>query len=344
MNRILKKSILNWMIPVAILFFTTLFPLTMFGQNNSKFLNQASIEVFHPDFEKIIDPIAKVELLADGMQWTEGPVWNEKGNYLLFSDPRLNIIYKWSLNHGLEQFLNPAGYQGADVYSDEPGTNGLLINHQGHLIACDHGNRRIVQIDLTTKKLKPLSLYWNNKRFNSPNDICQHQRGDYFFTDPPYGLPGRERDTVNREITENGVYRLDSSGKSTQIISNLTRPNGIALSNKQDKLYVAISDLKHPFIMEYRLNNKLEVDDSIVLVDFKKKFPSETMVADGIKVHTDGYIFAAAGNGIIIFNNTGKLLGRIKLGVATANCNFGSDGYLYITASDKLLRLPLRKL
>ncbi|WP_270087725.1 SMP-30/gluconolactonase/LRE family protein [Sphingobacterium sp. SYP-B4668] len=319
-------------------------PLVIFGQTSPKIFEGATIQVMHPDFKKIIAPTAKVELLADGMQWTEGPVWVKQGNYLLFSDPRLNTVYKWSLNNGLEKFLTPAGYQGTDFYSEEPGTNGLLINKDGHLVACDHGNRRIVEIDLATKEMNPLSTHWQQQRFNSPNDICQHQRGDYFFTDPPYGLPNRERDTINREIQANGVYRLDRSGKTTQLISNLTRPNGIALSSRQDKLYVAISDGKNPYIMEYPLKDNLEVGEGRIFVDFKSKFPTEHVAADGIKVHSDGYVFAAAGNGIIVMNSKGELLGRIKLGTATANCNFGGDGHLYITASDKLLRVPLLNL
>jgi gluconolactonase len=323
---------------------TILFSSPVFGQTSSKFYDQAKIELFHPDFKKIIDPLTKIELLADGFQWTEGPVWVQNGNYLLFSDTRLNTIYQWSSKNGLEKFIQPAGYQRTENYSDEPGTNGLVINKKGHLVACDHGNRRIVQIDLATRKFIPLSTHWNQLRFNSPNDICQHDQGDYFFTDPPYGLPKREQDTVNREIVSNAVYRLDPSGKAIQIITNLTRPNGIALSTKLDKLYVAISDHKHPFIMEYSLNNKLEVSKPEIFVDFRLKFPSEPMAADGIKVHPDGYIFAAAGNGIIILNDKGDVMGRIKLGIATANCNFGGDGYLYITASDKLLRVPLLKL
>lgn len=326
-----------------VLLLIILLPSALLGQTSSKFFDGAKIEMFHADFKKIIDPLTKIELLADELQWTEGPVWVHEGNYLLFSDTRLNTIYKWSLKNGLEKFLKPAGYQGAEVYSEEPGTNGLLINHEGHLVACDHGNRQIVQIDLATQKFTPLSTHWNQHRFNSPNDICQHDQGDYFFTDPPYGLPNREQDTVNREILSNGVYRLDPSGKTTQIIANLTRPNGIALSTKQDKLYVAISGHKHPFIMEYPLNNKLEVGKGQIFVDFRLIFPSEPMAADGIKVHSNGYVFAAAGNAVIIMNSQGKLLGRIKLGTATANCNFGGDGYLYITASDKLLRIRLQK-
>ncbi len=332
----------NIKLTVAIL--TIIFSSPVFGQTPSKFYDQAKIEVFHPDFKKIIDPLIKIELLAEGFQWTEGPVWVQKGNYLLFSDTRLNTIYKWSSKNGVEKFIQPAGYQGTEIYSEEPGTNGLVINKEGYLVACDHGNRQIVQIDLNKRKFTPLSTHWKQLRFNSPNDICQHDHGDYFFTDPPYGLPNREVDTINREIISNGVYRLDSFGNAIQIISNLTRPNGIALSTKQDKLYVSISDHQHPFIMEYSLNNKLEVGKPEVFVDFKLKFPSEPMAADGIKVHPDGYVFAAAGSGIIILNDKGDVIGRIKLGIATANCNFGGDGYLYITASDKLLRVHLLKL
>lgn len=331
-------------IQVQVVLLSLLFPSSIFAQTNSKFYDQAKIEIFHSDLKKIIDPLTKIELLTEGLQWTEGPVWVQKGNYLLFSDTRLNTIYQWSSKNGLEKFIQPAGYQGAEIYSDEPGTNGLVINKKGHLVACDHGNRQIVQIELAARKLTPLSTHWNKLRFSSPNDICQHDYGDYFFTDPPYGLPNREQDTINREIVSNGVYRLDPSGKTTQIITNLTRPNGIALSSKQDKLYVAISDHQYPFIMEYSLNKKLEVGKPEIFVDFRLKFPSESMAADGIKVHPDGYIFAAAGNGIIILNNKGEVLGRIKLGIATANCNFGGDGYLYITASDKLMRVPLQKL
>jgi len=325
-------------VPILILL---LLPAMLLGQIVPKVFEGATIQVMHPDFKKIVAPLAKVEQLADGMQWTEGPVWVKEGSYLLFSDTRLNTIYKWSAKMGLEKFLAPAGYQGADFYSDEPGTNGLLINKNGHLAACDHGNRRIVEIDLATKKLTPLSTHWNQQQFNSPNDICQHHRGDYFFTDPPYGLPNRERDTINRQIKANGVYRMDPSGKTFQLISNLTRPNGIALSTKQDKLYVAVSDGKNPYIMEYPLKDNLEVGEGGIFVDFKAKFPTEHVAADGIKIHSDGYVFAAAGNGIIVLNSKGELLGRIKLGMATANCNFGGDGHLYITASDKLLRIPL---
>ncbi|MGO1597001.1 MAG: SMP-30/gluconolactonase/LRE family protein [Sphingobacterium sp.] len=299
------------------------------------------IEVLDPQLEKIINIDAEVELLADGMQWTEGPVWVKQGGFLLFSDPALNTIYRWDEENGLVEFIKPSGYEGTDGYSSEPGTNGLLVNHDGDLIACDHGNRRIARIDIATKQKEALVDRWDGKRFNSPNDICQHPSGDYYFTDPPYGLPDREKDTINREIEANGVYRLDKNGDVEQIISDLDRPNGIALSGDATKLYVALSDGSKPYIMEYALTDGKPTDDGKIFFDFKKHFPDESMAADGIKVDEKGNVFAAAGDGVCIISPEGEVLGRIRTGHSTANCAFSDDGYLYITASQYLFRASL---
>lgn len=286
----------------------------------------------------------QVELLASGMQWTEGPVWVNEGQYVLFSDPALNTIYKWDPNDGHRPFIHPSGYAGPEKYSDEPGTNGLLINLQGELIACDHGNRRIVTIDLATQEKTTLVDKWDGKRFNSPNDICQHPNGDYYFTDPPYGLPDREKDTLNREIVENGVYRLKTDGTVEQVISDLTRPNGIALSPDARTLYVAISDGKQPYIMSYTLDNGQIVGDGEIYFNFKSQFPGEPMTADGIKVDAMGNVFAAAGDGVILISPQGNVISRIRTGHRTANCAFSDDGYLYITATAHLFRIPLSKI
>lgn len=281
------------------------------------------------------------EVLADGFQWAEGPVWVSNGSYLLFSDPRRNTIFKWKEGEGLTEFLKPSGYAGEQWYSDEPGTNGLLINQQGELIACDHGNRRIVQIDLESKEKATLIDRWEGRRFNSPNDIAQHPGGSYYFTDPPYGLPDREQDTLHREIAENGVYRVTRDGSVKQVIGNLARPNGIAVSPKGDKLYVALSDGQAPYIMAYTIKENGDLEAGSIFFDFKKQFPEETINADGIKVDPMGNLFAAAGNGVVIMDSSGKLLGRIETGVHTANCAFGDDGYLYMTSKDKLQRIKL---
>jgi len=300
------------------------------------------IEVLDPGMENLIDVDSPIEIIASGMKWAEGPVWVEQYSYLLFSDPSKNIIYKWDEENKLEEFLNPSGYAGEDYYSDEPGTNGLLINQQGELIACDHGNRRISQISLDSKQSNSLVDRWEGKKFNSPNDLCQHPNGDYYFTDPPYGLPGRTEDTINREIHQNGVYRLSKDGQITQIIKNLDRPNGIALSANGQKLFVALSDGNKPFIMVYQLSKDGHMGEGKVYFDFAKHFPGENLAADGIKIDSKGFIYAAAGDGVIVIDAEGKAMGRIRSGIRSSNCALASDGYLYMTASDKLLRVKIK--
>ncbi len=304
---------------------------------------QTKIEILNPSMKKIIQSDVQIENLGAGMVWAEGPVWSMKGQYLLFSDPRLNTIFQWDEKNGLRPFLKPSGYEGETWYSDEPGTNGLLINSEGMLIACDHGNRRIAQIDLTSKEKRTVVSDWKGKRFNSPNDICEHPQGFYFFTDPPYGLPGRLTDTINREIEQNGVYRFNKKDQSvSQVISNLDRPNGIALSPDGKKLYVALSDDAKPYLMVYKLKNANIVGDAEVFFDFGKSFPSEKLRADGIKVDSTGNVYAAAGDGVLVINKQGHAIGRIRSGVRTANIAFGADQYLYMTASDRLFRVKLK--
>lgn len=307
------------------------------------FAQTTKIEILKPGMQKIISAKAIIENLGEGMVWAEGPVWNNRGNYLLFSDPRLNTIYRWDKKDGLRPFIKPSGYEGAEWYSDEPGTNGLLINKEGDLIACDHGNRRITKINLSTKDKTALVSKWEGKRFNSPNDLCEHPLGYYFFTDPPYGLPGRLNDTSNREIAQNGVYRVNKADNSVQqVINNLARPNGIAVNSDGSKLYVALSDDAKPYLMVYDLENANIKGEGRVFVDFEKAFPTEKLRADGIKVDRNGNVFAAAGDGVVVIGPDGTAIGRIRSGIRTANCAFGADGYLYMTASDRLLRVKLK--
>lgn len=305
---------------------------------------QTKIEILDPSFLKLIDSTSQVEILADGMKWAEGPVWDGKNKRLLFSDPALNTIFSWDEKNGKEVFLHPSGFDGKGRYSDEPGTNGLLINKFGKLIACDHGNRRIASIDLDKKTKNSVASKWERKRFNSPNDICEHPAGYYFFTDPPYGLPDREKDSVNKEIPFNGVYCLAADGRVSLLIDDLDRPNGIALSPNAERLFVALSDGNNPYIMCYGLNGKHVQDKGTVFFDFRQHFPNELMAADGIKINKQGDVFAAAGKSIVVINKHGDVIGRIHTGIPTANCAFGDDGYLYITAKDKLMRVRLKSL
>lgn len=315
---------------------------TVYTQAQQTYPALGKTDVYNDAFNNLVAKDAKIEVIATGLKWAEGPVWVKNGGYLLFSDAPQNTIFRWDEKAGLQPFLKPSGYTGIGQYSDEPGSNGLIINNKGNLVACEHGDRRISEMPLTGGGKVTLADGWQGKRFSSPNDICQHSNGTYYFTDPPYGLPGREGDTQNRQIKENGVYSIDPQGNVKQIIANLNRPNGIALSPDEKTLYVAQSDGKNPQIMQYPVKDDGTVGAGSVFFDFSKyeKQLGKTG-ADGIKVDTQGNMYAAAAQGIVVISAKGELLGRLHTGVPTANCNFG-EGYLYITAHHYICRVKLK--
>ncbi|TRW24706.1 SMP-30/gluconolactonase/LRE family protein [Flavobacterium zepuense] len=302
------------------------------------------VKSYDASFDKILSPNAKIEVIVTGLVWAEGPAWVKNGNYLLFSDAPQNTIFKWEPKEGVKPFLKPSGYTGLGQYSDEPGSNGLLINKDGELVACEHGDRRISKMNMTLGGKLSIADRYQGKPFNSPNDICQHSNGTYFFTDPPYGLPGREGDTVNRQIEQNGVYSVAPDGKVVMIEANLKRPNGIALSPDESMLYVCQSDGSAPYIMSYPVKKDGTVGKGSIFFDFSKAGSGlNKAAADGMKIDAAGNIYAGAAQGIVVISPKGKVLGKIETGVPTSNCAFGADGYLYITAHHYVCRIQLLK-
>ena len=300
--------------------------------------------------DKLIPKDARIEVLASGFVWAEGPVWvrprdGQAGNFLLFSDVPQNTIYKWTEADGLTPFLKPSGYTGLLPYSEEPGSNGLTIDKQGRLITCEHGDRRISAMPLTGGGGKQtLADRIDGKRLNSPNDVVAHSNGSYYFTDPPYGLPKRENDP-SRETAVFGVYRIKPTGTggfmTTAVVSDLTRPNGVALSADEKTLYVAQSDPARPVIMAYAITADGSVGAGRVFFDAlplaKQGLPG---APDGLKTDRDGNVWSTGPGGVLVISPTGELLGRIETGEATANCAWGDDGStLYITADMFLCRI-----
>ncbi len=310
---------------------------SLFGQNSK---NIGQIITIDPDFQKLIAPTAKIEVLASGFNWSEGPVWNKADNCLYFSDVPENKVYRWKEGEEVSVFLEPSGFTGLSPYSLEPGSNGLIINNKGELVSCEHGDRRLSILPLQHGGKYTLADNWQGKRFNSPNDLVQAKNGTYYFTDPPYGLPDREN-AKTREIDLFGVYKVNSDRVVHLVISNLTRPNGVALSPDEKILYVAQSDPEKAIIMSYPIlengnlgKGKMFYDTTPMVKQGLKGLP------DGIKTDINGNVFSTGPGGILVFNPKGKLLGRIDTGEATANCNWGNDGsYLYITADMYLCRI-----
>lgn len=297
-----------------------------------------------PRLDKLIPKNAQIEVLASGFDWSEGPVWMKArdgaGAYLLFSDVPQNTIFKWTEKDGLSTFLKPSGYTGVGSYGNEPGSNGLTIDRQGRLIACEHGDRRVTAMPLTGGGKKTLADNYNGKRFNSPNDVVAHSNGSYYFTDPPYGLPQKETDPT-RETDGFGVYRISPTGTLSIITNELTRPNGIAFSPDEKTLYVAQSDPNRPVIMAYSLLADGSAGKGrVVFGDEGLKKQGLTGGFDGMKVDRDGNLWATGPGGVLVLSPTGEFLGHIKTGVATANCAWGDDGStLYITADMYLCRV-----
>ncbi|PCJ93202.1 MAG: gluconolactonase [Flavobacteriaceae bacterium] len=300
--------------------------------------------VENPKFNDLIAKNAKIEVLAEGFTWAEGPVWSKEGEFLLFSDVPENTIFKWKEGEGLSTFLKPSGYTGIHPYSLEPGSNGLIINNNGELVACEHGDRRVTRMPLNGGGGKfPIADSWQGKRFNSPNDVVQAANGTYYFTDPPYGLPDREH-APTREIDIFGVYKVDTDGNITLAIQGLTRPNGVALSPDESILYVAQSDPDAAYIMAYNILPNGDLGKGKLLFDATPMVKAGLSgLPDGLKTDKHGNIFTTGPGGVLILTASGELLGRIATGEATANVNWGNDGsVLYITADMYLARIQTK--
>jgi len=292
-----------------------------------------------PAFDKLIDKNAAIEVLADSFIWAEGPAWVKDSNYLVFSDVKKNSIYKWKEGEGLSEFLKPSGYTGRMRYSDEPGSNGLLINSQGQLVLCEHGDRRISVMPLAGGGKRTLADNYHGKRFNSPNDIIQKSNGDYYFTDPAYGLP---KDSLNSSNVL-GLYRLSADGVVTLLADNMT-PNGLAFSPDEKFLYVLQSLPDKPFIIAFAMKPDGTIGKGKVFFDASqmlKERPGE--LPDGMKTDVNGNLFTTGPGGVLVISPAGKVLGKIDTDQRAANCAWGDDGStLYITATNLLCRIKTK--
>lgn len=291
----------------------------------------------------LIAPDASFEILATGFKWSEGPLWVDSLQAVLFSDVPTNKIYKWSLKDSLSIYLEYAGHTGEGNKDSNRGSNGLLLDSENNLLLCQHGDRRIARLDADLSDPKPqfitLADAYENKPFNSPNDLDIDRDGNIYFTDPPYGQPGNK----TAEIGINGVFKVAPSGAVSMLIDSLNRPNGIALSLNQKMLYVNQSDKEKPFLYRYEIAADGSLVNGKVLFDFRPFTKQFKGMPDGLKIHKSGNIFATGPGGVHIISPAGKHLATIETGKRSANCAFDSDqNYLYTTTTDMLLRIALK--
>jgi gluconolactonase len=297
---------------------------------------QARIVRLDPGLDRIVPQGARLEKLAGGFQFTEGPVWHPDG-YLLFSDPNANTIYRWAPEGAVSVYRGKSGYTGFDIGRyRQPGSNGLTLDRDGLLTINEHGNRRVTRLE-RTGRITVLADRYDGKRLNSPNDLVYRSDGSLYFTDPPFGLPAVFEDPA-KELPFSGVYRL-RDGRVTLLTKELSGPNGIAFSPDEKYLYVGNWDLERKVLMRYEVNPDGTIANGKVFYDFTRE--AEPVALDGIKVDVEGNVYVSAPAGVWILSAEGKALGRIVPPEHDANFAFGdSDGKsLYLTASTGLYRI-----
>ncbi|HEX2230539.1 MAG TPA: SMP-30/gluconolactonase/LRE family protein [Candidatus Binatia bacterium] len=302
---------------------------------------EVNVEVIRvdPAIDEIVPANPKLFKLAEGFQFTEGPVWTAPG-HLLFSDPNANAIYKYSTPDAkLSVFKTNSGYSGSEVKEYlQPGSNGLSLDPEGRLTVNEHGNRRITRIE-KDGSLTTLADNYHGKRLNSPNDLVYRSDGTLFFTDPPFGLP-KFYDDPRKQLAYSGVFSLNR-GKLRLLSTDLRGPNGIALSPDEKYLYVGNWDPKKKVIMRYELGVDGSLANGEVFFDMTKAPGQEGI--DGIKVDVRGNLYVSGPGGLWILSPAARHLGTIIAPRHPHNFAWGGEDAktLYITAENALYRMPL---
>jgi gluconolactonase len=298
----------------------------------------SSIEKVDAALDAIVPADAQVEKLANGFAFTEGPIWFDAG-YLLFSDIPSNTMHKWTPDGKVTLFRKPSGY----ALNDAPagafiGSNGMTRDHQGRLVVCEHGNARVTRTE-PDGTITVLADKYEGKRLNSPNDIVQKSNGDFYFTDPPYGLVKQDEDP-KKELDFNGVFKL-ANGKLTLLYKGVLRPNGLAFTPDEKYMYLNNSEPHRKICLRFEVRDDGTLANEKVFFDMTND--QSDGVPDGMKVDVEGNVYSTGPSGVWIFNAEGRRLGRIKPPEVPANIHWGDADAktLYITARTGLYRIRL---
>lgn len=302
---------------------------------------EAKIVSFDDSFAELIDLDATLTILGEGYGWSEGPVWDATQSQLLFTDVPGNTIYSWQKGQPVEVWMTPSGFTGHSSAKKKGGANGLAFNADGQLMMCEHGDRRLSVVTEHGGKLT-LADKWEGKRFSSPNDLALSEDGTIYFTDPPYGLAGAEKNP-DYQAGLNGVYRLEKDGSVTCEVTDLIRPNGICLSLDEKTLYVNQSHGEAPYIFSYPVAADGSLGEGTLFFDASKHNDLGPGGLDGLRVDERGNIWTTGPGGVLVLDPAGKLLGSIQPNSRVANLCWGEDGHtLFLTAHKRLISLPTR--
>jgi gluconolactonase len=314
--------------------------LDFYGPGRAAAAWDAPLEVVRvePELDVLVPVDARLERIAGGFEFTEGPVWTADGA-LLFSSPNTNVIYRWEPAGTIEVFRTKSGYTGADIGEyTQPGSNGLTFDPAGRLTICQHGHRRILRVE-PHGDTTVLADRYDGRRLNSPNDLAYRSDGTLFFTDPPFGLPAMF-DDPRKELPFSGVFRV-RDGEVALLTDELAGPNGIALSPDERHLYVGNWDPDRKVVMRWDVDGAGDISNPVVLHDMTGA-PGEDAI-DGIKVDPDGHLYVCGPGGVWVLAADGRHLGTIVIPEAPHNLAWGDADRraLYITALTSVYRLRI---
>ena len=299
----------------------------------------STLEVFDPRLAEVAQATCMLERLCGGASWSEGPVWLDQSQELLWSDIPNNRILSWHARHGMKVWRDGAEF-----------TNGHVLDHQGDLLHCSHGQRAIVRtrLDRQGQALgdEIVVAHYGDQRLNSPNDLVVKSDGTIWFTDPPYGiLSDREGHQADSEIGANHVYRYCPQSQELRMATDwLEEPNGLAFSPDESVLYVSDTSAAlrqdgsgHHHIMAWQVRDGHLLEQPRIFAEIKPGLP------DGLRVDQHGFVYTSSEDSVQIFHPDGTKIGRIAVPEKVGNLCFGGpDGNeLFICASTSLYRIQL---
>lgn len=293
---------------------------TKLAANQKGKLGISRLESKSSNFQNFFPKKVKIERVATGFKFTEGPIWFAEENYLLFSDIPANKIFQLTPDGKLTIFREPSH-----------NSNGLTRDKQGRLIACEHGTRRVTRTE-KDGSITVLADKFQGKNLNSPNDVVVKSDGAIYFTDPPYGIKPEQQ-----EQPIQGVYRLSPDGNEIIVVADdFIKPNGLAFSPDEKQLYIDDSERRHIRVFDVQADGTLA--NGRIFYDMNIKKPG---LPDGMKVDVQGHIYCTGAGGVWVFDRNGNHLGTIVTPEQPANCAWGDEDWqsLYITAQTSVYKI-----
>jgi gluconolactonase len=296
-------------------------------------LSDSPFETLDPRFDAITNGSAKLERLATGCRWAEGPAYFPAGRYLVWSDIPNDRIVRWDETDGhVSAFRSPAGY-----------TNGHTVDRLGRLVSCEHLARRVTRTEFDGT-ITVLADRYQGKRLNSPNDVVVRSDGSVWFTDPSYGID-HDYEGLRQDREQDGchVYRVDpGTAEVTRVADDFARPNGLAFSPDESRLYISDTGATHDPDGPRHIR-VFDVVDDRTLSGGEVFAVCDAGIFDGFRFDEDGRLWTSAGDGVHCFDPDGTLIGKIRVPEAVANVCFGGRhrNRLFITATSSVYAVYL---